>query len=324
MKILLSILIGVTVLFSEATPARTESEDISNEIKVTLLGTGGGPGGGGANLIAKKMNASTLVEAGGRRFLFDVGRGAFIRLASLGSQYVMTTDKVFLTHLHSDHIIDLSDLFLSGSGRGFRTKLFVWGPKGTESMTDNLVKAYNWDLKYRSNPIRPRLMMVGNDIREGIVYTKDDVTVTAFDVDHWPPRKNEKNRAEFPALGYRLDYKGRSLVISGDTRPTENLVKFSNGVDLLIHEVHVGLNRNKRYNLRRPLRGGHHTSPSEAGELFHKIKPNLAVYSHIIWGRRTQRDLINLTREKYQGPLVIGQEMMQFKIGDKVQVMPAN
>jgi len=167
-------------------------------------------------------------------------------------------------------------------------------------------------------------MMVGNDIREGIVYTKDDVTVTAFDVDHWPPRKNEKNRAEFPALGYRLDYKGRSLVISGDTRPTENLVKFSNGVDLLIHEVHVGLNRNKRYNLRRPLRGGHHTSPSEAGELFHKIKPKLAVYSHIIWGRRTQRDLINLTREKYQGPLVIGQEMMQFKIGDKVQVMPAN
>ena len=85
-------------------------------IKITLLGTGGGPGGGGPNLLTKKMNANTLIEAGGQQFLFDAGRGAMLRLASLIPQHVSRTDKVFLTHLHSDHIVDLSNLFLNGRG----------------------------------------------------------------------------------------------------------------------------------------------------------------------------------------------------------------
>jgi hypothetical protein len=112
-------------------------------IKITLLGTGGGPGGGGPNLITKKMHANTLIEAGGQQFLFDTGRGALLRLASLSPQHVSRTDKVFLTHLHSDHIVDLSDLFLNGSGRGGRLKFFVWGPTGTAAMTEHLVKAYD-------------------------------------------------------------------------------------------------------------------------------------------------------------------------------------
>ncbi|MFP6713399.1 MAG: MBL fold metallo-hydrolase [Rhodospirillales bacterium] len=290
-------------------------------IKITLLGTGGGPGGGGPNLLTKKMNANTLIEAGGQQFLFDAGRGAMLRLASLTPQHVSRTDKVFLTHLHSDHIVDLSDLFLNGSGRGSRLEFFVWGPTGTAQMTEHLAKAYDWDLTYRTNPRRPKLRMIGKDVSEGVVYEKGGVKVTAFDVNHWPPRKSERDRQEFPAVGYRLDYNGHSVVISGDTRPTLNMVKYAKGVDVLIHEVHVGLDGTRRGSGGRPLRGAHHTSPGEAGEIFDKARPKLAVYTHIVWGRNSEQDLINLTKDKYSGKFIVGQEMMQILVSDTVEVL---
>ncbi|MBO46661.1 MAG: MBL fold metallo-hydrolase [Planctomycetes bacterium] len=290
-------------------------------IEVTLLGTGGGPGGGGPGMITKKMNASTLIQAGGQFFLFDAGRGAFLRIASLNPQHLTRVDKVFLTHLHSDHIVDLPDLFLNGGGRARRPNFFVWGPTGTASMAEHLTLAFDWDLTYRANPRRPKLKMIAKDIIKGVIYNKGGVKITAFDVDHWPPRKRERDRAEFPAVGYRLDYAGRTVVISGDTRPTQNMIKFAKNADLLIHEVHVGLVRSREGNGGRPPRGSHHTSPREAGEIFALAKPKLAVFTHIVWGRKTERDLINLTREKYSGPLVVGKEMMQIRIGENVEVI---
>ena len=301
---------------------QTSQELIANgTIRVTLLGTGGGPGGGGRNMITTKMNANTLVEAGGKQFLFDAGRGAMLRLASLSPQHIIRTDKVFLTHLHSDHIVDLSDLFLNGSGQGKRAGFFVWGPAGTRAMTEYLLKAYDWDLEYRANRRRPKLTMTGKDINQGIIYEYGGVKITAFDVDHWPPQEGKQKRDVFPAFGYRLDYNNHSVVISGDTRPTKNIIKFSSGVDLLIHEVHAGLDENQRDSGGRPPRGAHHTSPREAGAIFAKAKPKLALYTHIIWGRKTKQDLIDLTRLKYNGPLVVGQEMMQLRIGNTVEVL---
>jgi ribonuclease Z len=301
---------------------QTSQELIANgTIRVTLLGTGGGPGGGGPNMITKKMNANTLVEAGGQQFLFDAGRGAMLRIASLSPKHIVRTNKVFLTHLHSDHIVDLSDLFLNGSGQGKRTNFFVWGPIGTQAMTSHLVKAYDWDLRYRTNRRRPKLKMIGKDVREGTIYEQAGVKVTAFDVDHWPPQKTKRERTSYPAVGYRLDYSDRSVVISGDTRPTKNMIKFASGVDLLIHEVHVGLDFRKRRSGPRPLRGSHHTSPHEAGEIFTQARPKLALYTHIVWGGMTEKDLVDLTRQTYNGPLVVGQEMMQIRIGDTVEIL---
>jgi len=312
-----------TIAYSEKTKKITSKLKNENRILVTLLGTGGGPGGGGPNLITKNMNANTLVEAGGEKFLFDAGRGAFLRLASISRKHLIQTNKVFLTHLHSDHIIDLSDLFLNGSGRGLRQKFFVSGPSGTENLVNHLVKAYKWDLSYRSNPRRKKLEMIGRDITEGIVYDNNNIKITAFNVDHWPPRKKESDRDQWPSLGYRLDFKNYSVVISGDTRPSANLIKFSKGVDVLIHEVHVALNRNSFSN-RRVIRGAHHTSPTEAGKIFSKVKPRLAIFSHIVWGLKSKEDLIKLTRRTYDGRFLVGQEMMQISIGDNISVKKPN
>ena len=94
-------------------------------IRVTLLGTGGGPGGGGPGMIAERMNATTLVEANGKLLVFDAGRGLVIRLSELGPGYLPNADKNFLTHLHSDHTTDLPDLFITGWKFGRRAPLRV-------------------------------------------------------------------------------------------------------------------------------------------------------------------------------------------------------
>ena len=231
-----------------------------------------------------------------------------LRLAALGRQYISRTDKIFLTHLHSDHIVDLSNIFLNGAGRGERSNVRVWGPAGTAEMTGHLVRAYDWDLTYRANPRNPKLKMTGTEIGEGKVYDSGGVKITAFEVDHWPPRKRERDRDQFPALGYRLDYNGHSVLISGDTRFTENTIKYGKGVDLLIHGVHAGLDEAKASQGNRPQRGSHHTGPKKAGEIFARAKPKLAVYTHIILGRKSEQDLIDLTRQTYAGPLAVGKE----------------
>jgi ribonuclease Z len=296
---------------------------------VTLLGTGGGPGGGGANMVTERMNANTLVEAGGQAFLFDAGRGAMLRLAQLGSTTIPRIDKIFLTHLHSDHIVDLSDLFLNGAGRNQRPVLNVYGPAGTAAMTGHLAKAYDWDLNYRANPKNPKLKMVGKDVDEGVVYDNGSVRVTAFRVDHWPPRKTESDREAFPALGYRLEYNGRSVVISGDTRYSRNTIKYAKGADLLIHEVHAGLDEKivdgaLTNGNGRPQAGSHHTGPKAAGTIFTRAAPKMALYTHIVWGRKSEQELIALTRETYAGPLTVGKEMMQVRVADTVEIVGSN
>ncbi len=282
-------------------------------IRVTLLGTGGGPGGGGRNMIAKRMNATTLVEANGKLLVFDAGRGLVIRLSELGRDYLPNADKFFITHLHSDHVTDLPDMFITGWTFGRRMPFRIWGPKGTKQMMFHIDKAFDWDFKYRSNRRRSRPEVQATDVVQGDVFDEDGVKVTAFDVDHWPPRFGPEARSKFPALGYRVDYNGRSVAISGDTRFSENLIKFSQGVDLLIHEVHVTHRKDGG------RRGSHHTGPDETGIVFNRVKPKLAVYSHIIWGRGSEQELIRVTRQFYKGPLVVGNDRMKFLISDKVQ-----
>src|SRR5205807_9120261 len=118
------------------------------------------------------------------------------------------------------------------------------------------------------------VVLLAEDISEGVVYDQGGVKVTAFEVDHTPIK---------PAFGYRIDYAGHSVVLSGDTRVSENLVRYAQGVDVLIHEVFVpetiqqlGLPQERAKNII-----AYHTTPEQAGEIFARTKPKLAVYSHI-------------------------------------------
>ena len=161
--------------------------------------------------------------------------------------------------------------------------------------------------------------VVATDIVAGVVYEKNGVRVTAFEVDHGALLK--------PAFGYRIDYGGHSVVISGDTRPTENLVRFAKGTDVLIHEVAMASPELMKSSdsVRRII--GHHTIPQEAGKIFSRVKPKLAVYSHIVLftkdGLPTLGQLVEATRTTYDGPLQVGADLMTFDIGSTITVHDA-
>ena len=281
------------------------------DIRLTLLGTGG------PTPVMERFGPSILVEAGEEKLLIDAGRGAIQRLMQL-TQPVREVRSIFLTHLHSDHIVGLPDLWLTGwlNGRA-ETPLRVWGPRGTGDMMKYLDLAFNYDIRIRAYDDRlppEGAVVLAEDIDEGIIYDNNGVTVTAFEVDHAPIK---------PAFGYRIDYIGRSAVVCGDTRFSEHLISYATGADVLVHEVIAP-------DLMRGRGGGnseamervieHHTTPEKAGEVFARANPRLAVYSHIIPVTATADDLIPPTRKTYAGPLEIGEDLMVITIGEEVTV----
>ncbi|MBR0567073.1 MBL fold metallo-hydrolase [Azoarcus sp. L1K30] len=288
-------------------------------MRVTLLGTGS------PRPAPDRNGPSTLVEAGGLRLMFDFGRGNTVALFRLKVP-IGSIDAHFLTHMHSDHINGLPDTYLTGwlgTPYANRTKPFrLFGPKGTQAMMENLYAAFSEDRRIRQEDEGYPLSGVAfdaKDIEEGTVFEQDGVRVSAFPVDHGEHIK--------PAFGYRIDYRGHAVVLSGDTRYSKRIEKEATGADLLVHEVAtVSGNPDKVLadfpNYRTIL--AHHTNPVEAGRLFAAARPKLAVYSHIVSPDNpakgvpsaTPAEIVAQTRQSYDGPLVVGEDLMRFSVTD--------
>jgi len=287
------------------------------ELRVTLLGTGT------PTPRLSSFSAATLVEAGPEKLMFDFGRGSTIRLFQKKIPIGAITAH-FITHLHSDHIVGLPDMWLTGwIGTPFgsrKTPMVIFGPKGTVAMTENLTKAFSEDIRIRiadENYPPSGVAFAAKDIEPGPVYENNGVKVTAIEVNHGDKIK--------PSFGYVVEYDGKKVVLSGDTKPDERVAKAAEGADVLIHEVAViDPDLFKAYPNYRAIEN-HHTSPEEAGKIFAQAKPKLAVYSHIVFASQPPTQdvpedaLLKRTRTTYQGPLVIGHDLMSFVISDKVE-----
>ena len=284
--------------------------------RVTLLGTG--------VPIPRpdRFGPSTLIEAGDQTLLIDAGRGATMRLFQLGVP-IGQIDALLLTHFHSDHTVGIPDLWLTGwlsSYFGNRRRPFnVIGPVGTRTLMQHLEAAYARDIEIRVEDEKlareHAAITVTEFTEDGIVHQVGDLRVIAFTVDHGDAIK--------PAYGYRIEYRDRVAVISGDTRYNANVLRYGEGADLLIHEVAMARPELlvETY-IQRII--NHHTSPQEAGRVFAQTRPKLAAFTHLVMlasetvTAPTVEELIVATRETYAGPLEVGEDLMSFEIGENV------
>lgn len=288
------------------------------DFRVTLLGTG-------VPIPApERFGPCTLVEAGDQKFLVDAGRGATIRLYQLKIP-IGRIDVQLLTHYHSDHTSCLPDVWLTGwleSYFGARKSPYkVIGPTGAKRLMENLERAYADDIKIRIADEKLPASGIATDVsefdRDGTVYERNGVRVIAFEVDHGDVIK--------PCYGYRIEFGGRAVVFSSDTRYNANVIKYGKDADLLVHEVAMARPElMKEAYIQRII--GHHTTPYDCGRVFAQTRPKLAAFTHVVQLASfavpppTLDELVAEVRKTYDGPLEVGEDLMSFEIGETVIV----
>jgi len=303
LAILLSLGLGCPALVQSV---NTSPSDLrATTTRVILLGTGTpypDPAASGP---------ATAVVVGGRVLLFDAGPGVMRRLRAANLP-INGPEALFITHLHSDHTLGYADLILTSWVMRRRAPFPVYGPRGLQRMTKHLLAAYSADIKIRESGLEHEAAggyrVDVHEIQRGVVYEKDGVRVTAIVVQHGDWKE---------AFAYRIDTVDRSIVISGDTRPSEELVKAAQGVDILIHEVYSAARLKPE---DRP--GGkdwpsycreYHTSDVELGGLAARIGPRLLILDHIIRMGASDEELLSGVRAGgYPGKVLIGRDLDSF------------
>ena len=269
----------------------------SDEMRVTLLGTGT------PFPNAERFGSAVLVEVAAQKLLFDCGRGVVIRLTQAGVS-PQAMDDLFLTHLHSDHVVGIPDLWLSGWFLGRSEPLPIWGPQGTSSMAEHLAQAFSFDIHIRQtapDPLTAKGVEIdAKEVAQGETYNDGSTRVSAFLVDHGTVK---------PAFGYRVDSGGHSVVISGDTKFCQNLIDFAKGADCLLHAAWSAGWKNSTPPSKRSI-----ASPEDAGRVFSMVKPKLAVVYHY----KDEEGLEDAVRKEYKGTFVIARDLMVINVGKTV------
>lgn len=293
----------------------------ADEIRVTILGSG--------DPFVKKSqaSASVLVEVGnpeGDFFFFDLGSGALANFNGLGFPVTATT-KLFLSHLHADHVGDVPTLVWSLAKAGRRDPVEVWGPGGEEdhlgtaAYAEHLARAHAWDMKSLcGHPGQSGARMQTTEVpyhRTEVVYQRNGVTITSFPVIH----------IHNGAVGYRLDYAGRSVVFSGDTRPCRNLVEACDGADLLIHETFptaavLSEKAGMPLAVAEMIVDGAHTSPAAAGMVFERAGARMSAMWHLVVDHQTVGPVFEEMRTRHDGPVVIAQDLTVFNVTEEAVV----
>ncbi len=279
-----------------------------SQTRVVMLGSGN------PNPDPNHQGPGVAIVVNEQAYLIDFGTGIVRQAAALTPQYGGSINALnakqlniaFLTHLHADHTIGLPDLIFTPWIMGRDKPLKIIGPEGVKNMTTKVLEAYQEDIRYRLYGLEPAnnqgWRVEAHEIqKEGIVYEDSLVTVEAFNVSHgtWPQ-----------CFGFRFTTPDRVVVISGDTSPSKNLVKWAKGADVLVHEVYYNEGWTKKTEFWKEYHQANHTSTFELAEIAQQVQPKLLVCYHTLYWGGNELDILSEINSKYPGVVVIGQDGM--------------
>jgi ribonuclease BN (tRNA processing enzyme) len=288
------------------TDGETQAPRAARASQIVFLGTGT------PNAEPERSGPCVAVVVGDASYLVDFGPGVVRRAVAA---YQMGIDalrpgrltRAFCTHLHSDHTAGYPDLILTPWVLERNEPLRVYGPQGIREMTEHILAAYDQDIRIRlfgmENADPNGWQVVAQEIRPGVVYQDENVTVEAFPVEHgsWPE-----------AYGFKFRCPDRTIVISGDTRPSRSLVEAAAGCDVLVHEVYSVEGFRKRPPGWQAYHASFHTSSHELAEIATAVRPGLLIlYHQLLWGT-SEEDLVAEVRENYDGEVVSAHDLDVF------------
>ena len=288
----------------EAAAVAPDPAPPSDATRVVILGSGGPPPD------PDRSGPAVAVVSAGRAYLVDFGPGVVrraVEASRMGWPALeprrLTT--AFLTHLHSDHTAGYADLILTPASMGRTRPLEVYGPPGLAAMTRHLLAAYGVDLAERKVGKAPGQLagyrVNAHEIEPGPIYKDGVVSVRAFAVDH--------GRWEH-AYGYRFDAADRSIVISGDTRPSDAVIEACSGCDVLVHEVYCEADLRRAPPRGRTYFKANHTSTRELAGLARRAKPELVVLHHLLLAGCSGEDLLaEMEQYGYPGKVAVGDDL---------------
>jgi ribonuclease Z len=271
---------------------------------VVLLGTGT------PNPDPERSGPAVAIVVDSSVYIVDAGAGIVRRVAAAAratkfSALAMVNLKIaFLTHLHSDHTVGLPDLMLTPWVSGRTAPLEVYGPPGTAKMVAHLDSAYAEDIDVRLHRGEPSnktgYVTHAHEVLPGVVYRDSLVKVTAFAVPHgkWEH-----------AYGYRFDTPDRSIVLSGDTTPSDAVAEACNGCDVLVHEVITETHLAIRTPDWQAYHRAYHTPAPELGRIAEKAKPKLLVLYHLLPMNFNEAEMLGEVHQAFKGRVVVGKDL---------------
>ena len=273
--------------------------------KITLLGTGC------PSPSHIRYGPSILLEYDGLKFLFDSGSGVTQRLSQLDVK-PSELDSVFITHMHSDHIVDLYQVYISGWHTGRERPFIVYGPRGISEHFEGIISAYNkelsnrvkWEKRPNEKGLEYKIIEIGDDLN----VSKDNVQIKAIEVDHHPVQ---------PAYGYKIILENeKRIIISGDTRYSDNLIYEAEGADVLVHEVFIELKFNAKRMSEQTVNNikDYHTSPEDVGKVASKAGVKKLVLTHFVPPVFDEEQLKRRIAEYFSGEIIVGSDLMSLKL----------
>jgi ribonuclease BN (tRNA processing enzyme) len=298
----LSLALTLVLLTAPMAAGQQPRPPAASRTRVVLLGTGTpGP-------LPSRSGPATAIVVNDTAYLVDFGPGVVRRANAAfldkGVEALEPTKLrvAFVTHLHSDHTVGYPDLIFTPWTVGRRGPLEVYGPKGLKAMTQRILEAYRVDIETRTNPDGNQRgfpeghKVNAHEIGTGVVYKDANVTVTAFATKH-----------AMESYGYRFDTADHSIVISGDTNPTQATIDACRGCDVLIHEAATPAWLATRPETFQRFAAKYHTTTAQLADLARQAKPRLLIVYH--YNGLSLEELFDDLSARYAGHFVIGRDL---------------